>query len=165
MAKIKITKGVFGLKVGMFTQTKTKNDPPFEVDDAIAERLVKQGVAEIVTSEASTGTSVQNKKTTVRLGEEVKVVNKSEAQTGEATKAEATAEENTENGEEQENAGISYSMDDTKARLLEIAEELGIAEADPKMNKTQIIALLDAHVAGEEAEDSPSFGDVDGVVE
>jgi len=166
MVKIRITQGVFGLREGIFTQTKTRKDPPFEVDNTIAARLVAQGVAEIVTSDAETASNTDtSEKTTVRLVREVSLVNKGEAdeaQTGETTK---TEENGDDDSAEDENQAAAYSMDNTKVELLAIAEEFGIAEANSTMNKTQIIALLDAHTEGETAEGGPSFTDFDGVVE
>lgn len=161
MVKIKITKGVFGLRVGIFTQTKTKNDPPFEIDDSIAARLVKQGVAEIVSGDVnSKSNSTVPVKNSVHLGKETAFVNKKAASEEPVEEAMTANEDREEAHTEEESNGISYSMEDTKARLLEVAHELGI-EADSRLNKAEIIALLDDATTGE----SPSFGDVDGVVE
>ncbi len=173
MAKIKITKGVFGLREGIFTQTKTKNDPPFEVHDSIAARLIKQGVAEIVEEIEECVDELKNiangkKATKVRFGEKVKTKNKKE-ENPKNDELSTSSEDETENGSQPEEAEgsneVSYSIEDTKKRLLEIASELGIEGVDQRLNKNQIIALLDERTKGESSEESPSFDNVDGVVE
>lgn len=172
MAKIRITKGIFGLREGIFTQTKTKNDPPFEVHDSIAARLVKQGVAEIVEGIEECVDELKNiangkKANTVRFGENVKTKNKKEEKP--ENNGVAPSEEKVNEGSQPEEAEgtneVSYSLEDTKKRLLEIASELGVEGVDQRLNKNQIIALLDEHTKGESSEESPSFDNVDGVVE
>lgn len=48
MKLIQITRGTFGHRDGRQIIPKTKNDPPFEVDDATAERLIAKKVAAYV---------------------------------------------------------------------------------------------------------------------
>ncbi len=47
MAFVRIISGSYGLKTNGVTRAKTRRDPPFELNDKEAERLVKLGVAEI----------------------------------------------------------------------------------------------------------------------
>jgi hypothetical protein len=49
MARIKITAGVFGWNRGQTYELVKAGDPPIEVEDALATRLVGNGVAEYVT--------------------------------------------------------------------------------------------------------------------
>lgn len=53
MAKIRITTGVFGWNHGTYELVKA-GDPPIEVDEALAQRLVEKGVAAYVTPPVDT---------------------------------------------------------------------------------------------------------------
>ena len=53
MAKIRITAGVFGWNHGTYELVKA-GDPPIEVDEALAQRLVEKGVAAYVTPPVDT---------------------------------------------------------------------------------------------------------------
>lgn len=48
MVKIKIIAGVYGHRNGQRVEAVRAGDPPIEVEDGIAERLIKAGVAEVV---------------------------------------------------------------------------------------------------------------------
>ena len=56
MARVKITAGVFGWNRGQDYALVKAGDPPIEVDDALAQRLVTKGVAEYVTPSAAAET-------------------------------------------------------------------------------------------------------------
>ena len=56
MARIKITVGVFGWNRGKTYELVKAGDPPIEVEDALATRLVGKGVAEYVTPPAEVET-------------------------------------------------------------------------------------------------------------
>lgn len=49
--KIKIVAGVFGHRNGARVEAVRAGDPPIEVEESIAERLIKAGVAELVKEE------------------------------------------------------------------------------------------------------------------
>ena len=53
MTRIKITAGVFGWNHGKYDLVRA-GDPPIEVDDALAQRLVEKGVAAHVTPSVDT---------------------------------------------------------------------------------------------------------------
>ena len=153
---IRIIRGVYGYKNGLTTVPKTSKDKPFEVDDVTAQRLIRQGVAEIATEKVSEAEPIV--KYSVNLAkQEEKVINK---------KAEVKEDEAQNEGAEDENksAVLEYSENDTKAVLLEKLKSTGyeVTSATERLTKPEIIALLDAQNEG--AEDEPSFDD-DGVVE
>ncbi len=50
MAFVRIISGSYGLKTGGIVRAKTRRDPPFELNDREAERLISLGVAEITYS-------------------------------------------------------------------------------------------------------------------
>ena len=56
MARVKITAGVFGWNRGQDYALVKAGDPPIEVDEALAQRLVTKGVAEYVTPSAAAET-------------------------------------------------------------------------------------------------------------
>lgn len=161
MKKIRIIQGVFGLRQGSFTLTKTKNDPPFEVDDEVAKRLIKQGVATYAET-SQEGETKEPVKTTQNLGTpDGIIVNKSENGTAE-NEVDNTGKETDNNTQNVVETNALYSMQNTKNELAALVKELGGGDVDPKLNKAQIIELLD-QITAADGEDEPSFSDVDGI--
>lgn len=122
MKKIKIIGGRYGYisPSGVYC-VKTSDDPPFEVDDGEAHRLIKRGVAEIVGADAyeSAKGAVDN------------------------NELPTTPADNGENDDEPEDGGIpEYSEESTNFELQAIAKEYGI-EIPPRANKAQILEALD----------------------
>lgn len=50
--RVRIIQGTYGYPNGKYPVAKTPNDPPFELDDAMAARLLRLGVAVAVPDEA-----------------------------------------------------------------------------------------------------------------
>lgn len=120
--KIKIIAGVFGHRNGKRVEAVRAGDPPIEVEDELAKRLIAQGVAEAV----------------------------------EAEKAEPTqAVEDEDEGEE----FPEYSEKMSRAKLEEIAKEVGIDDEEIKgaETKADLIELLDDAKADFEADAAPTF--------
>lgn len=61
--KIRITRGIYGFRENGNVVEKTKNDPPFEVNDEEGERLLSLNVAESVSSVEKTTASGAEKET------------------------------------------------------------------------------------------------------
>ncbi|MBD5112680.1 MAG: hypothetical protein HDT42_09170 [Ruminococcaceae bacterium] len=126
MKKIKIIGGRYGyISPSGVYNVKTPDDPPFEVDNAEAERLIKRGVAEIIGAGAA-------------------VLAKGVA---DDEKLPATPADDDENDDESEYDDIpKYNKESTNSELQAIAKEYGI-EIPPHANKAQIIEILDNYFA------------------
>lgn len=61
--KIRITRGIYGFRENGNVVEKTKNDPPFEVNDGEGKRLLSLNVAESVSSVEKTTVSGAEKET------------------------------------------------------------------------------------------------------
>lgn len=121
--KIKIIAGVFGHRNGSRVEAVKAGDPPIEVEEALANRLISQGVAEAVE---------------VKPVEQPQVVDDEE-----------TADEFPE-----------YSEKMTRAKLENVAREVGIDEDEIKgaETKADLIELLDEAKADYDAGgDAPTF--------
>jgi len=160
---IRIIRGVYGYKNGVTTIPKTSKDKPFTVDDKIAQKLIAQGVAEIATEVKSEAEPAEKYTINLAKQEAKKVVNKG------ADEPEAP-QESEEEAEVQQEAEAEYSENNTKDELLNYLESTGyeVTSATKRLNKAEIIALIDEQLAPEvdsDAEgDAPSFEE-DGVVE
>lgn len=130
--KIRILAGVYGHRENGRVKAVKAGDPPIEVDDANAMRLIKAGVAEAV--------------------EEPKP--KAAAQ----PEPEAEAEAETDEAE----AFPEYSEKMTRAQLEAIAEQVGIEPEDIKAceTKADLIDMLDDWKAETEAPSFDPAGDM-----
>ncbi len=157
--KIEIIRGVYGHKENGITVPKTSKSGAFEVTDAKAKELIKDGVAK-----KFDGLKSQAEKP-IRYRESL-APKSNKKQVGD-TKENGNSGENVNPGTN-ENLGDNdntpeYSMNNKKEELLKIAEDLGIEINDPEnTTKKEIIELLDEATAGD---DAPQFGDENGIVE
>lgn len=131
---IHIINGTYGHYEGEWLKPKSRTDPPFEVDDAEAERLVALGVAEIVNVAPSVPASE-----TARSEE------------GSNTPAPEKAAESRKKA----SATPEYSEANTVKELTAICEQYGV-ELTGKPNKKAIIEALDLFFSDEEAPPEPS---------
>ena len=139
MAKIKITRGFYGLRVKIgkliVNRTKGPNDDAFEVDDNEAKRLVDLGIAKYIgdTPVATVEESADEDNASVNTPE-----------------TEAPAES------EYEGDSVTdipeYSSDSTVAELRAIAKDEGIS-FKVGMTKSEMIAVLDEHFGVMDAPD------------
>ena len=114
---IKIMNTTFGLAVDGIIKPKSPHDPPFEVDDELGARLIREGIAENV------GAAV--------FGGEHPESNDKSNDNGNAESAGG------------DNFGIpQYSADSTKADLQSIAKEYGI-DVPAAATKQDLIKALD----------------------
>lgn len=126
---IHITNGIYGHYEGEWLKPKSRSDPPFEVDDAEAERLVALGVAEIVTVAAGVAP----------------------CDTASAEECSNTpAPENAAESQKTASATPVYSEENTVKELTAICEEYGV-ELTGKPSKKTILAALDLYFSEEEA--------------
>ena len=135
MAKIKITRGFYGLHTRLGVKTKGPNDEAFEVDDNEAKRLVDLGIAKYI-GDAPVATVKES------ADEDNASVNTPET--------EAPAES------EYEGDSVTdipeYSSDSTVAELRAIAKDEGIS-FKVGMTKSEMIAVLDEHFGVMDAPD------------
>ena len=104
---IRIIRGVYGYKKGLTTIPKTSKDKPFEVDDVTAQRLIRQGVAEIATEKVSEAEPIV--KYSVNLArQEERIINKKDEKVAEETAE--TAETDAQN-EDAEGSQPSFDSD------------------------------------------------------
>lgn len=157
MTKIRITRGVFGLKKGLTTVPKTPKDEPFDVDEKTAKRLVAKGIAEVVTGKEKKSAAEPKIKYTEALGKaNATVVNKNEGGEDEGNTPEG---DNEGEGDAENNA--QYSDKNTKPELLEILKSTGyeVTSATERLSKPEIIAILDEQFAEGESEDGEDDGE------
>ena len=135
MAKIKITRGFYGLHTKFGIRTKGPNDEAFEVDDNEAKRLVNLGIAKYI-GDAPVATVEES------ADEDNASVNPPEI--------EAPAES------EYEGDSVTdipeYSSDSTVAELRAIAKDEGIS-FKVGMTKSEMLAVLDEHFGVMDAPD------------
>lgn len=121
--KIKIIAGVFGHRNGSRVEAVRAGDPPIDVEDELAKRLIAQGVAEVVEAKPV---------------EQVEVIDE----------------------EDEGDEFPEYSEKMTRAKLEQIAKEVGIDESEIKAAETKaaLIELIDEAKADFEAGgDAPTF--------
>ena len=135
MAKIKITRGFYGLHTKLGIRTKGPNDEAFEVDDNEAKRLVDLGIAKYIgdTPVATVEESADEDNASVNTPE-----------------TEAPAES------EYEGDSVTdipeYSSDSTVAELRAIAKAEGIS-FKVGMTKSEMVEALDEHFGVMDAPD------------
>lgn len=136
MTKIRITGGCYGYVApnGRFSP-KTPLDPPFEVENGEAERLVKIGVAEIVTGGGNGGKMSDN---------------------GVDKVAPPTPKKPTKDKSE----GLEYDEKTSVSRLRAIGKSVGLSFPAVGVSKKDMLAALDEHFAA--ADGADGSGDEDG---
>ncbi len=128
---IRIIRGCYGYNNGSFVGAKTPADPPFEVKDDEAERLISLGIAE--TADNGMDSADNNTDTIDKTGD-----NGDENADKTADKAADTTEEDDI---------PEYGENSTNAELQAIAKEYGV-EVQPRANKAELIAALDEFFGG-----------------
>lgn len=137
MTKIRITGGCYGYVApnGRFSP-KTPLDPPFEVENGEAERLVTIGVAEIVTGGGNGGKMSDNSKSNVATPPTPK------------KPAEGKSED------------LEYDEKTSASRLRAIGKSVGLSFPAVGVSKKDMLAALDEHFAA--VDDADGSGDEDG---
>ncbi len=131
---IHIKRGCYGYNNGSFVRAKTPADPPFEVKDDEAERLISLGIAE--TADNGTDSAEPSDKSGDNDGEKA---NKT---------ADNGADPADKNADTTEDDDIpEYGENSTNAELQAIAKEYGV-EIPPRANKAELIAALDEFFGG-----------------
>ncbi len=131
---IRITRGCYGYNNGSFVRAKTPADPPFDVKDEEAERLISLGIAERTDITADNGTDNSNNSTEIAGG------------SGESSDKPSDNGVDTDDTDEEDDIP-EYGENSTNAELQAIAKEYGV-EIQPRANKTELIAALDEFFGG-----------------
>ncbi|MCF8017834.1 MAG: hypothetical protein K9L62_00415 [Vallitaleaceae bacterium] len=173
MKLIKIINGTYGYRPtgSKHIEPKQAGDPPFEVEDSKAERLVSLGVAAYVDNPVKTVDTTKK--------EDVNgVATAIKGNNGQSTGVNPPKEDNSSNGAESTQDIPEYNADMKAAELREIMEECGLTYK-VGMSKADMVDALDAYFEeeaentektsdpGNEAEDAetpPDFGAEDTVV-
>jgi len=135
---IRIIRGCYGYNNGSFVRAKTPADPPFEVKDDEAERLISLGIAE--TADNGTDSDDNNAGIVDEGGD-----NDGENAGNTPDNGTDSADKNEETAEEDDIP--EYGENSTNAELQAIAKEYGI-EIQPRANKAELIAALDEFFGG-----------------
>ncbi len=144
MKQVKITDGVYGHNVGGCIVPMTVNDPPFEVSDTAANRIVRLGVG-VVLDEVAVEDTAGAVATPVE-GETAPIP-------CDDLDEEAAGLECDDEADEAEDDEVPlYSAENTLAELKETATLLGI-EVKSSWNKTVLIAKLDEYFSADDAEE------------
>lgn len=155
--KIQIINGVYGQVENGIPVPKTKDSEPFEVSDTKAQELIKAGVAKKASElKSEADKPIRYRESLAPVKNEVKVAETEETQTP------ADIISVPDDGTDELENTIQYSMNNSKPELLKFAEDLGVDIEDPEnTTKKQIIELLDEATAG----DAPRIGDNDGIID
>ena len=121
---ISIIRGNYGYNDGRIVRAKSPSDPPFEVSDAEAARLIGMGVAKAVEK------TILSKPTKAKDDEPVE-------------KNEESSRES-EDYEDDEDETPEYSEMSSNAELQAIAKEYGIPVSN-RANKSELLSALDKY--------------------
>lgn len=156
MAKIKITRGFYGLRVKIgkliVNRTKGPNDDAFEVDDNEAKRLVDLGVAKYVddTPVATVEESADEDNASVNTPE-TKAPAESENEGGSSVVPPETTTENKNDGDDETDIP-EYSIETNAKELRKIAESVGIT-FKVGVTKEDMVKALDEYFGVMDAPD------------
>ncbi len=142
MKLIKIINGTYGYRPAKskFVEPKQAGDPPFDVEDGEAERLVSLGVAAYVRD-----TTIENKP-------EKPVATPPNGRNGTETDITPLNQNDGSEGAGDEQEKVAYSVDMKASELRDMMEKFGLVYK-VGMTKADMVAALDEYFSGEEVED------------
>ncbi len=146
MAFVRIISGSYGLKTGGIVRARTRRDPPFELNDREAERLISLGVAEI------TGSTLKTPVSTEKAGNNV--ISPTAPEIPPVAPVSAVVEDVEDIPEDDEGEIPEYGDSTPVNELKNIAKEYGVP-LKSGASKDQIIKALDDYFS-ESAPDLPS---------
>lgn len=154
MKLIKIINGTYGYRPAgsKYIEPKQASDPPFEVDDSKAERLVSLGVAAYINRPDATVDTI-NKKLYKGVATAFKEDNKQDEGINHPEK------ENSSDGTENPQDVPEYNVDMKAAELRELMDDCGLTYK-VGMSKADMVDVLDDYFS-EETKDAETPPDLD----